>query len=381
MHSILLLGIPDRRLRRNLDDEELYARSSEISARFLIGKKRISYRASVTYRPNEQTRDEVVGLTEKWNFKDIDGKSRWVTSEELGLFVADNSVHFRVPRGYVITKSMGHSVRKVFSRRGLEGRLPSESTLRAFEQVQQFRQGISYYSASQFTNPGLCPTSFNVDKEGDLQYSPGVQRRGLHTRFIFEFYRLWRDNKVSYQQYLSLVDQTGLGLVNKIHWREVKFVSPAYEVRAGGRVVSKRETTTMIIPIVHVGDSQLSFSQLSEGTLRTLALLFYVVTDKSALLLIEEPEVCVHHGLLKSLIEIIKEYARTKQIIFSTHSEAVVDSLEPEQVLLVDKSKTRGSVVASISQKMSLRGMEALKNYLSTSGTLGEYWRHQGFAK
>jgi predicted ATPase len=137
----------------------------------------------------------------------------------------------------------------------------------------------------------------------------------------------------------------------------------------------------MIIPTVHVGASQLSFNQLSEGTLRTLALLFYVVTDKSELLLLEEPEVCVHHGLLRSLIEIIKEYGRSKQIVFSTHSEAVLDSLKPEQVLLVDRKKNRGTTVAAISAWMSHSGYAALKNYLSTTGNLGEYWRHSGFRR
>ena len=137
----------------------------------------------------------------------------------------------------------------------------------------------------------------------------------------------------------------------------------------------------MIIPTVQVGSSQLSFNQLSEGTLRTMAMLFYIVTDKSELLLLEEPEVCVHHGLLNSVVQIIKEYGRTKQIIFSTHSEIVVDSLRPEQVLIVDKHKTKGTTVAHIPDKMSQAGFAALKKYLSTAGNLGEYWRHSGFGR
>jgi predicted ATPase len=137
----------------------------------------------------------------------------------------------------------------------------------------------------------------------------------------------------------------------------------------------------MIIPTVQVGTSQLSFNQLSEGTLRTMAVLFYVVTDKSELLLLEEPEVCVHHGLLSSVIQVIKEYGRTKQIIFSTHSETVVDALTPEQVLLVDRHKNKGTTVTQISEEMSQSGFAALKTYLATAGNLGEYWRHSGFGR
>jgi predicted ATPase len=137
----------------------------------------------------------------------------------------------------------------------------------------------------------------------------------------------------------------------------------------------------MVIPTVHVGSAQLSFNQLSEGTLRTLALLFYVTTDKSELLLIEEPEVCVHHGLLKSVIEIIKEFGKSKQIIFSTHSEVVVDNLSPEQLLLVRRQEDSGTTVVPISKAMSNTGYAALKKYLAVTGSLGEFWRHSGFSQ
>jgi len=81
----------------------------------------------------------------------------------------------------------------------------------------------------------------------------------------------------------------------------------------------------------------------------------------------------------KAVIEVIKEYGRTKQIIFSTHSEAVVDSLQPDQLLLVNRYPKKGTIVTSLSKSMSKSGYQALKKYLSTVGSLGEYWRHSGF--
>jgi len=182
-----------------------------------------------------------------------------------------------------------------------------------------------------------------------------------------------------YATYMSLVDRKGLNLIQKIKWKETKYSTRAYEVRAGS-VITKSRKRLLIIPTVYIGDSQLSFAQLSEGTFRTLAILFYVVTDKSRLLLIEEPEVCVHHGLLTSVIDIIREFAREKQIIFSTHSENVLDQLEPEQVRLVSKGKG-GTIVSTISRNMSKRQFQALKEYLQTKGSLGEYWRHSGFSE
>ena len=145
--------------------------------------------------------------------------------------------------------------------------------------------------------------------------------------------------------------------------------------------ITKRRTRIMIIPTVHVGSAQLSFNQLSEGTLRTLAMLFYIATDKSEMLLIEEPEVCVHHGLLKSVIEVIKEFGHSKQIVFSTHSEAVLDSLLPGDVRLVRRTEERGTEVTPLPKAMSRTSYAALKSYLETTGTLGEFWRHTGFSK
>jgi predicted ATPase len=112
-----------------------------------------------------------------------------------------------------------------------------------------------------------------------------------------------------------------------------------------------------------------------------LAMLFYVITEKSELLLLEEPEVCVHHGLLKSVIEVIKEYASLKQIIISTHSESVLDYLEPDQIRIVERPEEFGTVVRSLDEIMSKKEIDALRSYLLTVGGLGEFWRHSGFTQ
>jgi ABC-type multidrug transport system ATPase subunit len=379
LHGLLLLSLANRRFSSKMDDS--YTRECKVEADFLVGKKRVLFQAAITYRPTEQNRDEVVAVKERWNFKSITGKSKWVTSEELILGQTGRGIRVQrlLSRQVIYFSHLHHS--SLANPKLMKARfgLPSNKSTDAYNAVQKFRFGISYYSASQFTNPALCPTSIEIDEEGDLSEDLLYQRQTTHVRFVYDLYRLSKKNKNAYKRYVSLIDAEGVGLIRKLNWREVKLSSQAYEVRAGGRVISKRGTRTMIIPTVHVGTSQLSLNQLSEGTLRTMAMLFYVVTDKSELLLLEEPEVCVHHGLLSSVIQVIKEYGRTKQIIFSTHAEAVVDGLKPEQVLLVDKRKNKGTTVSSISKRMSQSGYAALKNYLSTAGNLGEFWRHSGF--
>lgn len=44
---------------------------------------------------------------------------------------------------------------------------------------------ISYYSASQFTNPANCPISFEV--EGDISRRTGISITG-HKKFLYDLY-------------------------------------------------------------------------------------------------------------------------------------------------------------------------------------------------
>lgn len=144
----------------------------------------------------------------------------------------------------------------------------------------------------------------------------------------------------------------------------------------GGKVVKKEKTNLLVVPSFKISGNSLSPSQLSEGTFKTLALLFYLVTDKSSILMIEEPEVCVHHGLLNSIVELIEVYSANKQIFISTHSDSVLDRLEVDNVFRVWRTKEAGTQVSNIKRNMKNKELLALKNYLLNEGSLGEYWKH-----
>ena len=371
---MLLCGLQRRPFRR--DDDDVSTLKSEVSATFMFKKKPIRLRTSIVYRPTDQNRDEVLQSQEEWNFCGITGKDKWLELPPYREFryLVRNRLTSRSKRYYMVHSPRSGTRVRVHP----DPELP-DSAWRAMEAIHDFRSRTVYYSASQFTNPTLCPPSFEIDEDGDLfaQAPPG-SRSSEHLQFIHQLYRMKKTQQSLYLTYLSLVDHRGVGLIRGITWKETKFSTKAYEVRARDRVITKTRNRLLIIPTVHIGESQLSFAQLSEGTFRTLAVLFYVVTDRSRLLLIEEPEVCVHHGLLTSVVDIIREFSVEKQIIFSTHSDTVLDKLKPEQVRLVSKSKS-GTHVNTISKKMSARQFDALKSYLQTEGSLGDYWRHSGF--
>ena len=98
-------------------------------------------------------------------------------------------------------------------------------------------------------------------------------------------------------------------------------------------------------------------ASVSDGTVRLLALL--VVTTRSvqdsSLITIEEPENGVHPHLAEYLVEILKSASERSQVIVTTHSPALLDHLEPQEVILCDKKDgftklQRASSVADIDQ-------------------------------
>jgi ABC-type Mn2+/Zn2+ transport system ATPase subunit len=372
---MLLCGVRANPYRPGEDD--LFALKSQIFATFSFDKKSVYLRRSVVYRPTDQNRDQLLYSHDEWNFEEISGKRQWLEFPSPEDLRYGSYGHHMNRRWYISHRRSGSGI----VRRPVEMPKASKKIWDALNAIHDFQSRTAYYSASQFTNPAQCPSSFEIDEDGDLYEQESFSTRSRdHLQFIYQLYRMRERKESLYESYMSLVDERGLGLIQKIKWRENKYSTKAYEVRAGGKVISKSRKRFLIIPTVHIGDSELSFAQLSEGSFRTLAILFYVVTDTSCLLLIEEPEVCVHHGLLTSVVEIIKDFARKKQVIFSTHSENILDQLEPEQVRLVRKD-IFGTTISTISERMSAQQFRALKKYLQTEGNLGEYWRSSGFSE
>lgn len=80
--------------------------------------------------------------------------------------------------------------------------------------------------------------------------------------------------------------------------------------------------------------------QFSDGTLRLIGLLWSLLSGDS-LLLLEEPELSLHTGIVSQLAPLIHRLQKTKagkrQIILSTHSEVLLgnQSIDPSEVLML----------------------------------------------
>jgi len=76
--------------------------------------------------------------------------------------------------------------------------------------------------------------------------------------------------------------------------------------------------------------------QMSDGTLRAFAIMVAMFQEqRPALLVIEEPEIAIHLGALRSLVQLLQAETRLTQVVLTTHSADIVDALPVESLRVI----------------------------------------------
>lgn len=341
-------------------------------ATFSAGVATITLKATVNYDIGNQSEEEIAGIKTEWRIPRLAPRKWFEIPIDLLNQMAFNSFDNAIKRRRIFGNS---SYEKFIS---LRNQIPNDVFEELF-QIVEYMSSISYYSATQFSDPQKCPTSIELEeRDSSTAYRP-FRRFGSHTAFIHDLVNMKRQYADKYERYLNMIGPLGIGLVDDIGFEEVEFSSEEVNVKSGGKILTEKRKKLIIVPKIFLGTKVLSFNQLSEGTFKTAALLFYAIEKSNSLLLIEEPEVCVHHGLLKSVLEVIKSESEFKQIVISTHSDYVLDQLEPENLVLVTRSNEVGTVAKPLSKSLSKNSYLALHAYLESTGNLGEFWKEGGF--
>lgn len=87
------------------------------------------------------------------------------------------------------------------------------------------------------------------------------------------------------------------------------------------------------------GDYLLDASQMSDGTLRGLALVTLLMQPKKPpLICIDEPELGLHPEAILIIGDLIKIASKNTQIILSTQSTKLIDCFEPEDIVVVNRN-------------------------------------------
>jgi hypothetical protein len=327
---------------------------------FEIDSENYNLKADVYYDTNEQNIEEIYSAELKIKNTSITGSKWQDVDADLYEFV-----------DYLNRSNQKGEVEKIRFKRNV-----SVEDNKLAIQVISYLINISYYSATQFSDPTKCPISLELE---DSRLIRPYRKTKTHEQFIYDLYRAYKYEPDSFKKFINTVNENGIGLISNITFFDHNIPTSSLKVRAGGMVEKIERVKNIVVPSVIIDNLNLSPNQLSEGTFKTLALVFYILNDESDLLLIEEPEVCVHHGLLNSVIELIKSQSKRKQIFISTHSDYVLDKLQPENVVLVRKDPGVGTTASSLPKSLSKNDFKALKSYLEESGNLGEYWKEGGF--
>ncbi|MEN8614809.1 ATP-binding protein [Dehalogenimonas sp. THU2] len=368
---VLLTKLIKSRIDRDIDTST--PKKCKIAVEIDCDGTPVQIKADIVFETDERNIDDVYATDLKFNFQGITNESAWVRFPfPFSPFHYQRQFNFKFDEFL----TMGE-LRRIapFIDKSQKAILSNKKIMAVLSKITDYLNSISYYSASQFSDPSRCPVSIELEEGRPVRRVRWIG----HEQFILDLYKSYKEGNTQYKRYINTVGPDGIGLVNEIEFTEVEMPSSSYEVKTGGKINKVERTRLLIVPRITINDNELSPNQLSEGTFKTLALVFYILTDDSRLLLIEEPEVCVHHGLLNSIISLIETQSKQKQIIMSTHSDFVLDRLQPENLLLVKRSQDKGTVANTLSSVMSKDNYKSLHTYLDRIGNLGEYWRETGF--
>lgn len=103
------------------------------------------------------------------------------------------------------------------------------------------------------------------------------------------------------------------------------------------------------------GDYAIPASRLSDGSLRYLCLLAILLDpNPPGLICIEEPELGLHPDILIKIADLLVEASERTQLIVTTHSDVIVDSLtdNPESVLVCEKYNGKTEITRLEAEKI-----------------------------
>jgi len=109
-------------------------------------------------------------------------------------------------------------------------------------------------------------------------------------------------------------------------------------------------------------------NQLSDGTLRTMALLTLLLLPEKELpemIILDEPELGLHPYAIKVVAGLIQEVSNKAQVLMATQSTRLVDAFQPQDILVVERRERSSTFTRPEPEELS----EWLESY-----SLGELW-------
>jgi len=116
-----------------------------------------------------------------------------------------------------------------------------------------------------------------------------------------------------------------------------------------------------------------STRNVSEGTVRLLVLCLALLGSTNikltlpTLLAVEEPELSLHPGAVRVMLDVLRESSRTRQVLVTTHSPDLLRDVDPDQEQVLIATSVRGETqLAPLDQK----SMQVIRDRLYDAGEL-----------
>jgi len=100
---------------------------------------------------------------------------------------------------------------------------------------------------------------------------------------------------------------------------------------------------------------------LSDGTIKTLALLIGILGERQSTTIIEEPENYLHPWACQLLIDFFRDYFTDGVCILTTHSETILNTIKPKEIIIIEN-------IDGFTVSHRLSGKKDLINAIRTSG-------------
>jgi predicted ATPase len=233
----------------------------------------------------------------------------------------------------------------------------TEGIVKKIRAVLKFLSAIRYYPLDEpvtYPHDTEIVSNQNYQKWVANYESNGVTSNSVAMRLIYMFQK----DTGKFQSLKSLLGNDGLDLIDKIEVDRVPVPGSAdlYLLRFSS---SRGQGAPQLL---------LPYDALSLGTRRIVRILVSMLFDGSSVMLLEQPEDSLHHGLTKKLLGLLQQNAESSQLIFSSHSSALLNQLRPNDVRLVSMNEGK-----TIVRALSPQEMTAAEAFLREEGTLKEF--------
>jgi len=243
-----------------------------------------------------------------------------------------------------------------------------ETILYLIGETYKFFNNMFFFEANMFSDPKICPD--NLQYGADILLTE-IFEHSYHLNFMDSLIKGYKQKSEEFNRFINVVDKNGIGLIDSFGTMELELPLSLKDLNKRGK---DAEFIEIIFPQFNINDQDINMNQLSKGVFRTLALIYYLLNSNSSLMLIEEPEFCIHHQLLSRIIDMIKEHSKEKQIIITTHSNYLIGRLKQENLLILKNHKEDGTSAKPLEKLLSKRELKEFDEFLVEVGNLGDYW-------